>query len=112
MDWEMRTGDCGARHPTLHDLGEAVSPKLSGPHRTEMATKAPCLRFLAPPLSMLSPQEAVRWAEAEPRPSPRPRGSGSVLLTRTQASSVGVAAGPGPWLILSYLQEMLSVCFR
>lgn len=73
MDWEMRTGDCGARHPTLHDLGEAVSPKLSGPHRTEMATKAPCLRFLAPPLSVLSPQEAVRWAEAEPRPSPPPR---------------------------------------
>lgn len=76
-----------------------------------MATKEPCLLFLAPPLPVPSPREAVRWAEGEPRAPSPPRGSGSTLLTPTRASSAGVAAGLGPWLILSYLQEMLSVCF-
>lgn len=72
MDWEMRTGDCGARHPTLHDLGEAVSPKLSGPHRTEMATKAPCLRFLAPPLSVLVPRRLCDGQRLNRDPPPAP----------------------------------------
>lgn len=38
-----------------------------------MATKEPCLLFLAPPLPVPSPREAVRWAEGEPRAPPPQR---------------------------------------